>query len=61
MRERTLNISLASASAIGDVRTLQNGDVIRLHTDAPRRKDWSRYADAITTAVTRGADIVKVR
>jgi hypothetical protein len=50
-------ISLANAPALGDVRRMAAGDVIHVKADAHTRKDWPRYADAIATAVTRGASV----
>lgn len=60
MRELRLTVSYASAAALGDVRRAETGDTIVLHSDATRRKDWARYAEAITVALGRGADIRKV-
>lgn len=50
-------ITYASAPAVGDVRTMGNGDVIWLHVNVETRKDWPRFADAIAQAVTRGAEV----
>jgi hypothetical protein len=50
-------ITCAHAPAIGGVRTMGQGDTIWLHANVEARKDWSRYADAIAQAVTRGAEV----
>lgn len=54
-------ISCANAPAIGDIRTMGEGDVIWLHANVESRKDWPRYADALITAVTRGAEVRRIR
>jgi hypothetical protein len=59
--KRAYSVALAAASALGDLRTAQTGDVVLLHSDAVKRKDWPRYADALNVAHTRGADIRKVK
>ncbi|QAX93285.1 hypothetical protein HOV11_gp29 [Streptomyces phage Vash] len=48
------------APALGDVRALNAGDTVYLKPGANDRKDWARYADALTTALTRGASVVWV-
>lgn len=53
-----LFIMLDTAPAIGDVRTAGPRHVVFVHADAPQRKDWPRYADALTVAIARGADVV---
>ncbi|MFE4721625.1 hypothetical protein ACFRLW_35465 [Streptomyces sp. NPDC056728] len=50
-------ISKDQAPALGDVRTLGQGDALVLTPDATQRKDWGRYADAILAAVSRGAEV----
>jgi hypothetical protein len=45
------------APAMGDVRAMGVGDTIWITPEAPLRADWSRYADALTVALLRGADI----
>lgn len=52
-----LFISPDYAPALGDIRELWHGDVVYLRPGATDRYDWSRYADALTTAITRGADV----
>lgn len=52
-------ISYANAPALGDVRRMAAGDVIHVRSDAHKRKDWPRYADAISVAVTRGASVLR--
>jgi hypothetical protein len=47
-----------AAPALGDVRALSPGDTVYLKAGATDRKDWARYADALTTAITRGASVV---
>jgi hypothetical protein len=59
--KRAYSVSLAAASPLGNLRAAQTGDVVLLHADAVKRKDWSRYADALRAAHTRGADIRKVK
>lgn len=46
------------APPLGDVRTLNAGDTVYLKPGANSRKDWGRYADALTNAITRGASVV---
>jgi hypothetical protein len=53
-----LFIALDSASAIGDVRAADADSVVFVHSDAPLRKDWPRYADALMGALTRGVEVV---
>jgi hypothetical protein len=48
-------ITATQAPALGDVRSMAAGDVVLLRPDAPSRKDWGRYQDAIGCAVARGA------
>lgn len=50
-------ISLSSAPALGDVRSLGADDTVILSSDARQRSDWSRYLDAIAQAVSRGAEV----
>lgn len=52
-----LRIGSIAAPAIGDIRVLGEGDTIWLTPEAPQRRDWSRYLDAIITAVSHGADV----
>jgi hypothetical protein len=52
-----LIISLGSAPALGDVRLAKRGDVIVIIEGATARKDWGRYLDAISAAITRGATV----
>lgn len=54
-------VSRVQARALGDLRAAKPGDVIILAANAPERKDWPRYADAIGSAVIRGADVRWVR
>lgn len=53
-----LFITAESAPAIGDVRAADVAHVVFVHADAPQRKDWARYADALTVAIARGAEVV---
>jgi len=50
-------ITYSDAPALGDVRTMGEGDVIWLHANVETRKDWSRYVDAIGAAISRGAEV----
>lgn len=50
-------ISKDTATAMGDLRNAEPGSVILIRHDARERKDWPRYLDAITSAVSRGADV----
>lgn len=45
------------APALGDVRSMGEGDTVWLTPEAPQRKDWPRYTDALMVALTRGADV----
>lgn len=54
-------IGKLAAPAIGDVRSMGEGDVIWLGADARERKDWGRYQEAMAQAISRGADIRWVR
>ncbi|QAX94729.1 hypothetical protein HOV12_gp29 [Streptomyces phage Lilbooboo] len=47
-----------SAPALGDVRALKSGDTVYLKPGAVERRDWGRYADALTQAIARGASVV---
>lgn len=42
---------------LGDIRTMGRGDTLWLDAEVEKRKDWGHYADAITAAVSRGAEI----
>lgn len=53
--------SANAAPALGDVRAMGPGDSLLIFPDANQRADWSRYADAIGGAVSRGADAKWVR
>lgn len=55
----TRRISEHVAPAIGDIRLMGRGDVIVLTETAERRRDWARYVDAISCAVTRGAEVIR--
>ncbi|QPB09792.1 hypothetical protein CPT_Shady_031 [Streptomyces phage Shady] len=50
-------ITYANAPALGDVRNMGEGDTLWLHANVNQRADWSRYADAIACAVSRGAEV----
>lgn len=50
-------ITRKHAPALGDIRTVERGDAILVHPDANQRADWGRYVDAISSAVSRGADV----
>lgn len=53
--ERT--ISADTAPALGDVRAMGRGDVLRLAADWHSRPDWLRYLAAAAHAMGRGARI----
>jgi hypothetical protein len=46
------------APALGDLRALDAGDTVYLKPGATDRRDWGRYLDALSVAVTRGASVV---
>lgn len=50
-----------SAPALGDIRLLGKGDSIFLRNGWTSRRDGTRYADAVMSAVMRGADVRWVR
>jgi putative N-acetylmannosamine-6-phosphate epimerase len=52
-----LDIGKLCAPALGDVRTLGQGDALVIAPDATERKDWGRYQDAIGAAVARGVEV----
>lgn len=50
-------ITRDSAPPLGDLRALGAGDSIFIRKGAFDRKDAGRYADAVSSAVSRGADV----
>lgn len=50
-------ISKEAATAMGDIRNAPAGSVILIRHDARERKDWPRFLDAITAAVSHGCDV----
>jgi hypothetical protein len=54
-------LSLEAAPALGDIRTMGEGDTLWLSPGVEGRKDWGRYLDAAAAATTRGADVRWVR
>jgi hypothetical protein len=56
-----VTISGTAAPALGDVRAAAYGETIWLKPGATKRKDWPRYMDALTVALTRGVDVRWVR
>ena len=50
-------ITRTSAPPLGDVRRYRRGVTVWLSTDADTREDWSRYLDALGSALARGADV----
>lgn len=50
-------ITKNTAPALGDLRTMKPGDLVIVAQDAPERKDWPRYQDALNVAMNRGADV----
>ncbi|QBZ73402.1 hypothetical protein SEA_HEATHER_32 [Streptomyces phage Heather] len=54
-------IDKGSAPPLGDVRLLGSGDSIFLRKGWTERTDGARYADAVMSAVARGADVRWIR
>ncbi|MDH6123839.1 hypothetical protein P3T39_000774 [Kitasatospora sp. GP82] len=50
-------ITATSATALGDVQKLKQGDVLHVQRGAETRRDFDRYWDAMRTAWWRGAEI----
>lgn len=50
-------ISKDAATAMGGIRNAPAGSVILIRHDARERKDWPRYLDAISAAVSHGCDV----
>lgn len=50
-------ITPESAPALGDTRTLGEGDTVWIAPAARQRKDWSRQVEAIAAAVSKGAEV----
>lgn len=50
-------LSAGSGPAMGDIRAMRRGQTLWILADAPERKDWPRYGDAIAAAVMRGVDV----
>ncbi|CAD80130.1 gp5 [Streptomyces phage phiBT1] len=46
------------APALGDVRERLPGDTVYIKEGATERRDWGRYLDALSVAITRGASVV---
>ncbi len=55
-----VDIRPESAPALGDVRTLGEGDHIYIYAGADKREDWPRYLAAVTHAVGRGANVTNL-
>lgn len=54
-------MSVHSAPALGDIRTMGQGDTVWLAEGVEDREDWGRYLDALATATTRGVDVRWIR
>lgn len=54
---RVVTISLESAPALGDIRLMKSGELIRVTRDAVERPDWTRYMDAIRQAMGNGVNV----
>lgn len=52
-----VRIAREKAPPLGDIRSMQRGDVVVLVDGVTERRDWPRYADAIIAAVSRGAEV----
>lgn len=50
-------ITTTSAPAYGDIRTMGRGSTIWIESGAEVRKDWGRLLDAISSAISHGADV----
>ncbi|QPB09570.1 hypothetical protein CPT_Sycamore_030 [Streptomyces phage Sycamore] len=50
-----------AAPALGDIRAMGTGDTVWLSPGVDGRNDWGRYLDALSSAVTRGAEVRWVR
>jgi hypothetical protein len=46
-----------SGPALGDIRALGPGDAVWLSAGVQQRPDWGRYLDALSGAITRGAEV----
>ncbi|MFM9797401.1 hypothetical protein, partial [Streptomyces turgidiscabies] len=53
-------ITKDQAPALGDVRTMGQGDALVLGEEATQRKDWGRYLDALGRAITNGAEVYQL-
>ena len=54
-------VSVRSAPALGDIRALGEGDTVWLRHGVESRRDWGRYLDALSSAITRGVDVRWIR
>lgn len=52
-----MRLTLRAVPALGDVRRAAHGDVLWLVPGVTQRRDWSRYAEALAQAITRGAEV----
>jgi hypothetical protein len=57
-QRKFLAVSERSATPIGDIREAGLWCVIIVSHDATKRRDWSRYWEAIGAAYVRGAQVV---
>jgi len=56
-----LIVRVGNAPAMGNVRTLGDGDTLWLERPIRESREWCRYVDAVRHAVNRGADVRWVR
>jgi hypothetical protein len=54
-------VSVRSAPALGDIRAMGKGDTVWLTEGVESRKDWGRYLDALSSAITRGVEVRWIR
>lgn len=54
-------VSVRSAPALGDIRAMGKGDTVWLAEDVETRRDWGRFLDALSSAITRGAEVRWIR
>jgi hypothetical protein len=54
-------VSVRSAPALGDIRAMGKGETVWLTEGVESRKDWGRYLDALSSAITRGVEVRWIR
>jgi hypothetical protein len=52
-----VRLSRDAGPALGDIRALGPGDAVWLSAGVQQRPDWGRYLDALSGAITRGAEV----